>query len=247
MKHGDSVEAGCEARETAKKEMLNVNMVFVIPIEFSAPVSEVAELAAGVERAIFKKPDKPCKHMKPLYIRGHLDGAPVGRMMVDGGASVSIMPLALFKKLGHSEEDLKRTNMSLSGFSVEPAEAKGIISKELIVGSKTMPTAFFVVDAKGRYNILLGRDWIHANCCVPSTLHQCVVQWIGDKVEVVEADEAECVAMNESKADVQGGRMSCLTGRDLTDYDYVSVSKEGFVPISVKPMTSVTRLAKEVL
>jgi hypothetical protein len=27
--------------------------------------------------------------------------------------------------------------------------------------------------------------------------------------------------------------MKCLTGRDLTDYDYVSVRKEGFVPISV--------------
>jgi hypothetical protein len=88
--------------------------------------------------------------------------------------------------------------MSLSGFSREPTEAKGIVSKELTVGSKTIPTAFFVVDVKGRYNVLLGRDWIHVNGCVPSIVHQCVVQWIGDQVEVVEADEAACVAMAET-------------------------------------------------
>jgi hypothetical protein len=36
--------------------------------------------------------------------------------------------------------------------------------------------------------------------------------------------------------------MSCLTGRDLMDYDYVSVGKDGFVPISVKPTMNVTQL-----
>jgi hypothetical protein len=66
--------------------------------------------------------------------------------------------------------------MSLSGFSGKPAEAKGIVSKELTVGSKTLPTAFFVVEVKGRYNVPLGPDWIHANTCVPSMLHQCVLQ-----------------------------------------------------------------------
>jgi hypothetical protein len=61
--------------------------------------------------------------------------------------------------------------MSLSGFAGEPAKARDIVSKELIIGSKMMPTTFFVVDVKGRYNVLLGWDWIHANSCVPSTLH----------------------------------------------------------------------------
>jgi hypothetical protein len=32
------------------------------------------------------------------------------------------------------------------------------------------------------------------NECVPSTLHQCVMQWVGDRVEVVEADDTICVA-----------------------------------------------------
>jgi hypothetical protein len=41
--------------------------------------------------------------------------------------------------------------------------------------------------------------------------------------------------------------MGCLTGHDLMDYDYISMSKDGFVPISVKPTTSSTRLIGDVL
>jgi hypothetical protein len=100
---------------------------------------------------------------------------PIGHMLVDGGASINILPLSLFKKLAHVEGDLKHTNLSLSGFACDPTEAKGTICKEVMVGSKTMPTAFFVVDVNGRYNVLLRQDWIHANECVLSTLHQCVM------------------------------------------------------------------------
>jgi hypothetical protein len=39
--------------------------------------------------------------------------------------------------------------------------------------------------------------------------------------------------------------MSCLMGRDLMDYYYVSVSKEGFVSISLESMINSTRLANE--
>jgi hypothetical protein len=150
----------------------------------------VAELAVGAEQAMFERPVKSGEHMKPLYIKGHIDGMPVGHMMVDDGASANIMSLMLFENLGCREGDLKRTNMSLSGFSGEPVEAKGIVSKELTVRSKTIPAMFFVVDVKGCYNILLGRYWIHTNGCVPSTLHQCLMSWVGDHVEVVEADKA---------------------------------------------------------
>jgi hypothetical protein len=74
--------------------------------------------------------------MKPLFIRGHLNGMPIGHMLIDGGASVNILLLSLFKKLGHVEGDLKRTNLSLSGFTGDPTDAKGIICKELTLGAK---------------------------------------------------------------------------------------------------------------
>jgi hypothetical protein len=65
---------------------------------------------------------------------------------------------------------------------------------------------------------------------------------VGDKVEVVHADESAHVAVAESQLDMNGGSMRYLTGCDLTDYDFVSIGKDGFIPISVKAMTEVTQL-----
>jgi hypothetical protein len=106
---------------------MDINMAFTIPAEFRAPTEDVAELALGVERAEFEKRENLGAHMKPLFIRGHLDGMPIGDMLVDGGASINILLLSLFKKLGHIEGDLKHTNLSLSGFAGDPVEANGII------------------------------------------------------------------------------------------------------------------------
>jgi hypothetical protein len=177
---------------------MDVNMVFMIPEEFHAPAEDIAELTLGVGHAVFEKLENLGAHMKPLFIWGHQDGMSIGHMLVDGGTSINILPLLLFKKLGHVKGDLKCTNLSLTGFAGDPTEAKGIIYKELTIGSKSMPTAFFMVDVKGCYNVLLGRDWIHANECASSTLHQCVILWVGDEVEVVQADEDVYVAMTES-------------------------------------------------
>ena len=67
----------------------------------------------------------------------------------------------------------------------DPIGTKGDTSMELTVGSKTLATAFFVFQVQGNFSLILGRDWIHANQCVPSTLHQFLIQWIGDEVEIV--------------------------------------------------------------
>ena len=64
---------------------------------------------------------------------------------------------------------------------------------ELTIGSKTLATAFFVAEVQGNYNLIPERDWIHANQCVPSTLHQFLVQWIGDEVEIVHGDTSSFV------------------------------------------------------
>ena len=66
---------------------------------------------------------------------------------------------------------------------------------ELTIGSKTPLTTFFIIDGKGSYSLLLGRDWIHANYCVPSTMHQCLIQWHGDDVELVHADNSVSITI----------------------------------------------------
>ena len=39
------------------------------------------------------------------------------------------------------------------------------------------------------YNFLLRRDWIHANWCMSSSLHQFLLFWKGNEVEVVPTDK----------------------------------------------------------
>jgi hypothetical protein len=38
-----------------------------------------------------------------------------------------------------------------------------------------------------------------------------------------------------------------LIGRDLSEYDYISVGKDGFVLINVKSMTSMTQLSSDIV
>ena len=169
------------------------------------------------------------KHLKPLYVKGDINGSPVDRMLVDCGDVVNLMPYSVFNKLGLDEDDLMKTNMVLNGFEgKEKTEAKGVMSVELTVGSKTLATAFFVAEVQGNYNIILGRDWLHANQCMPSTLHQFFIQWIDDEVEVVHADNSACVALADSLLDWQHTNATCLTGRDLSNFDFLSATKNNF-------------------
>ena len=94
-------------------------------------------------------------------------------MLVDGGASINLMPYTTFRKLGTGPGDLIETDMMLKDFEDNMSTTQGAMNVELTIGSKTLLTTFFVIDGKGSYNLLLGNDWIHANCCVPLTMHQC--------------------------------------------------------------------------
>jgi hypothetical protein len=82
-----------------------------------------------------------------------------------------------------------------------------------MIGSKTLLTTFFVIEGKGAYSLLLGRDWIHANCCIPSTMHQHLVQWVDDDVEVVQADDSVSVA-NVEPAFWEYLGIDCFSGKD---------------------------------
>jgi hypothetical protein len=126
--------------------------------------------------------------LKALYLKGFIDGKPMTKMLVDGEAAVNLMPYTTFRKLGKGVDDLLKIDVRFQDFSGKTSNTKGAMNVELTIGSKTMLTTFFVIDEKGAYSLLLGRDWIHASCCIPSTMHQCIIQWIGDAIEVVQAN-----------------------------------------------------------
>ncbi|KAK1604301.1 hypothetical protein QYE76_027974 [Lolium multiflorum] len=122
--------------------------------------------------------------------------------------------------------DLIKTNVTLSDFNGQASDAQGVLNVDLTIGRKTIPTTFFIVDSKSTYAVLLGRDWIHANCCIPSTMHQCLIQWDGDEVEVVHADDsAEISTAGMNVWETTG--QEPLSGINLDDCERIDVTKDG--------------------
>jgi hypothetical protein len=197
----------------------------------------VAQFDFGPKEAAFTKPKESVNHLKPLFVRGHIDGIPIAKMLVDGGAAVNLMPYSLYRKLGKQDDELVKTNMTLSGVGTDSSiKARGVTSVELTIGTKTLAAAFFIADVEGNYSLILGRDWIHANQCIPSTLHQMLIQWVGDDVEQVHADVSACIAVADAPILWTYETATCLTGVDFSDYQFLSIDKKGFIPVMLEPM-----------
>jgi hypothetical protein len=79
---------------------MEINIVYLSSTDYSLlEEEEVSQLALGSHDAVFKKSAESKDYLKPLYIRGHLNGTSVAHMLVDGGTAVNVIPYATFKKL----------------------------------------------------------------------------------------------------------------------------------------------------
>ena len=127
------------AKQTADRGQpsANIQMAFLLPSEFRAPAnqevysnfdeSEYEKIVAKLpvmQQAIFDKPIKH-RHLKALYVKGFVDGKPMNKMLVDGGASVNLMPHTTFCKLGKGPGDLIETDMMLKDFGGNASKTRG--------------------------------------------------------------------------------------------------------------------------
>jgi hypothetical protein len=221
---------------------LGINVIHMSMDGYVLSEEDVEHIAFGPKEAIFQKPKATKNHLKALYMKGHINGKPISRMLVDGGSIVNLMPYSLFKKLGGSDDELIKTNMTVSGVrGGEPMGAKGVISMEITVGSKTLATTFFVAETQCNFSLILGRDWIHANQYVPSNLHQFLIQWVGDEVEIVHGDALACVAVADSSTMDNYENLKCLTGLYLSDLKLIDSTKDGFATVVMKPIIDQAR------
>ncbi|CAL2266186.1 unnamed protein product [Prunus armeniaca] len=92
--------------------------------------------------------------------------------------------------MGKTEKDLIATCFTVTNFAGGITKTLGILDVDVIVETKELKIAFFVIDTTSTtYNALLGRDWIHQSLCVPSILHQQLALWNEEGfIEIVEAD-----------------------------------------------------------
>ena len=130
------------------------------------------------QKVILEKPSmEMTRHIKPLYVRGHLNGKPVSKVLIDNGSAVNVMPLRMLRALGRSNNDLIEIEVVVSTFTGEISKTLGMLPLYITIGSKTTISAFLLMDSIVNYNILLGRDLILANWCVSSSLHQFLLFW----------------------------------------------------------------------
>ena len=131
----------------------------------------VALVLTKPEEIKFKKWTK-AGHLRLFYIKAHVHGKLINRVLIDGGVVLNVMPYSTVKKLGKSHKHLKEANITMSNVTAGNTLALGFFIAELTVGSRTTNTVLFVLDAKPGYTVLLGREWVHTNQCMSFILHQ---------------------------------------------------------------------------
>jgi hypothetical protein len=166
-------------------------MVVFLPKEFMAPVDSnmsdeelgMAQLTLEPRQAIFEKPDdEKRQHLKALFLKGFVNGEPVTRMLVDGGAAVNLMPYTMPRKIGKSDEDLTQTDMMLVDFE------GNVYLKEQSVWSSPLavrPLRPLSLSLKGKDFIIY--CWVGIGY-MPIVAYQCIIQWIRELVEVVQGE-----------------------------------------------------------
>ena len=114
----------------------------------------------------------------------------IGEIPISLNCSTVSLTLPTIFKSKKIEEDLVKVEWKHPTLRILPLD--------ITIGRKTKLSAFFVIDSTTYYNILLLRDWIHANWCATSFLHQFLLFWKGNEVEVVRADKKSFMAATGS-------------------------------------------------
>jgi len=179
-----------------------VCVVSVLPIEYDVP-SEFNEVESDFteeitihrplcyyvmnngcvedQHVVFERPDVSMRlHLKPLFIQAKINGVGVNKVLVDGGATVNLLPQYFLKKIGLFDSDLKPHDVILTNYEGTTGNSIRAVEVDLIVGSVSRTTMFMVVPSRANFNVLLGREWIHGVGAVPSTLHQRITIWRED-------------------------------------------------------------------
>jgi hypothetical protein len=143
-------------------------------------------------------------------------------MLVDSGVTVNLMSHSMFKKLEREDDELMMTILTLNSMGAtrwrleasSPWSSSWGASRSLTCSSSLWCKVIIVL-----FLVAVGFTSI-------------IVFLL---LEVVHADTSTYNALADAMADWQHGSAQCLSGKDITGYDFFSVTMDGFVPMSVQP------------
>lgn len=113
-------------------------------------------------------------HCDTLAINISVTNLNVKRVLVENGSSANGLFVRTFQKMQLDEKRILKKNVSLVGFSGEMSTSKGEIDLPVYGDGVNLNTTFLLVSTDLAYNIILGRQWIHAMRALPSSFHQII-------------------------------------------------------------------------
>jgi hypothetical protein len=135
-------------------------------------------------------------HNKPLYIIVHCKDILIGKVLIDNGSALNVLPMHMLKEMHVDESHMKPSTLMATAYDGSPRQIIGTLEVELYVGPQMFLITLQVMDIHPSYNILLGRPWIHAVGAVASSLHQCLKYIMNGMLITVKAEETVSMIKN---------------------------------------------------
>ena len=106
-------------------------------------------------------------HNKPLYIIVKCKDCLIGKVLVDNGSALNVLPEYMLKEMLVDESHMKPSTIMARAYDGSPRPILGNLEVELYVGPQMFLTTFQVMDIHPSYSMLLGRPWIHIARAIP--------------------------------------------------------------------------------
>jgi len=140
--------------------------------------------------------DEGTGHNKPLYITVRCKDCIIGKVLIDNGSALNVLPKHILKEMPIDESHMKPSTMMARAYDGSPRPIIGTIEVELYVGPQMFLVTLQVMDIHPSYSMLLGRPWIHAAGAVASSLHQCLKYVMNGMLVTVKAEETVSMIKN---------------------------------------------------
>jgi hypothetical protein len=135
-------------------------------------------------------------HNKPLYITVRCKDILIGKVLINNGSALNVLPRHMLKEMPIDESHMKPSTLMARAYDGSPRQIIGTLEVELYVGPQMFLITLQVMDIHPSYNILLGRPWIHAAGAVASSLHQCLKYIMNGILITVKAEETVSMIKN---------------------------------------------------
>ena len=149
------------------------------------------------------------RHNKPLYITVRCKDCLIGKVLIDNGSALNVLPKHILEEMPIDESHIKPSTMMARAYDGSPRPIIGTLEVELYVGPQMFLVTLQVMDIHPSYSMLLGRPWIHAAGAVASSLHQCLKYIMNGMLVTVKAEETVSMIKNVAVPFIEADDCKC--------------------------------------